>query len=85
MDNSTIKQYFESYPKAGAFYVTSDGNFFSEEKKSMADSHERSLGKKGKSKAQLLTRKEFEADLKTEQAETSKKPAKKKQEEQSTK
>ena len=47
--------YFKAYPKVDAFHVTSDGSFFPEENKSMAESHQRSL-KKGK--IEVITRKE---------------------------
>ncbi len=47
--------YFNAYPKVDAFYVTSDGSFFPEENKSMAESHQRLL-KKGK--VEVITRNE---------------------------
>ena len=63
MDNTIekAKPYFDHYKDAEAFYVTTDGQFFAEPKKGLADSHERSLDKKGKGKAQLITRKEVES------------------------
>jgi len=55
---SNIKKsvaYFKAYPKVDAFFAASDGSFFPEGNKSMAESHQRGL-KKGK--IELITRKE---------------------------
>jgi hypothetical protein len=64
------KQYFDAYPNAKTFYVTSDGMFFEADNKSQAESHQRSLKVKGVDEPVVINRSDLEEPKDTKPKDT---------------